>query len=542
MQRLDREIELRPLLEGLLRALPDFLANQRWFGGKARAIRGTKTVDAIGLLDEHASPAYIVIVEVRYTDSTAETYALALKFASRESVAAKSGVDQPALYLPGQADDDEIVLVDALWDRDFSLLLLDSLERRRVFRGSRGELRAIPTHALDRLVSRGAPGVSLEPALLKREQSNTSIRYGDRLIMKFFRRLEEGANPDVEIGAFLTERTSFAQVPALGGSFEYAGDGEPVSVAIVQAFVPNQGDAWSYTLEVLASYFEGIFDDGFELEVPRKPLLDLAREAVPARALGVLGGYLDSARLLGRRTAELHLALASNTEDPNFAPEPLSMSWQRIIGDAMSEQSERAFILVRDRLEGLPVPAREQAENALRLQRWIEKRLSRFVGRPIDVARIRIHGDYHLGQVLHASRDFVIIDFEGEPARPLSERRTKRLALLDVAGMLRSFHYAAETARISASSTRGLSSQALRPAARYWQRYVSAAFLQSYFSTAGRAPFLPEGREDLEILLDACLLQKVTYELEYEFNHRPDWVSIPLDGILDVAGSGHSFQ
>lgn len=533
----DHKEMLRRVTERLPAILPEFLAAQRWFGGKAHTISATEVLDAVPL-DERASPAFVSVIRVKYLDAPAETYALPLKMISGVPESGEPAAVRPVPSLRLRcAGEDDLVLGDALWDRDFALLLLDSIHRRLTLKGLQGELVAAPTRAFERIL--GGNGASLEPSVMKREQSNTSVVYGDRLILKFFRRLQEGVNPDVEVGAFLTERTHFAHAPAVAGSLLYQRENQPpVSVAVAQAFVPNQGDAWSYTLGEVAAYFERTtLDPTRGAGAPTKRLLDLAREAVPPNAEHLIGRYLDSARLLGRRTAELHAALASDAGDANFAPEPFSLAWRRVLSDAMLEQAERTFLLLSRRLDHLAPPARELAERALRLRRSVQRLMNSVLGREIEVARIRIHGDYHLGQVLHTGGDFVIIDFEGEPARPISERRTKRLALQDVAGMLRSFHYAAETAVLSCAQERGASLEALRASARYWQSYVSAAFLQSYFSSASRVPFLPENREDTELLLDACLLQKAAYELEYELNNRPDWAGIPLQGILGIAAA-----
>jgi len=257
-------------------------------------------------------------------------------------------------------------------------------------------------------------------------------------------------------------------------------------------------------------------------------------------ATDLIGPYLESARLLGERTADLHVVLASASDDPNFVPEPISPFYQRSLQQSMRRLTRQVFQLLRNRLLDVPQALQDKARQLLGLEGKILRRFQSIVGQKSTATRIRCHGDYHLGQVLCTGKDFVIIDFEGEPARPLSERRIKRCALRDVAGMLRSFHYAAYSALLNqeASGTvRPEDIAALEPWARFWYVWVSVVFLKAYLAGATQVPFLPREREELQVMLDALVLEKAIYELGYELNNRPDWVRIPLQGILDlVAG------
>jgi maltose alpha-D-glucosyltransferase/alpha-amylase len=273
----------------------------------------------------------------------------------------------------------------------------------------------------------------------------------------------------------------------------------------------------------------------------QRPLVETSEEEPPAVIKDILGPYLVSTQLLGQRTAELHLALASDTTDPLFAPEPFSAHYQRSIYQSMRSVAGQAFPLLRRRCPTLAAPVRELAQRVLEREAEVGKRFQAVLGRKITAMRIRHHGDYHLGQVLYTGKDFVIIDFEGEPARPLSERRIKRSPLRDVAGMLRSFHYAVYTA-LFAQEAHGVADSQIEirssreSLARVWQIWVSAVFLKSYRDIASRAPFLPRSLEELQVLLDAYLLEKAVYELSYELNNRPEWVRIPLAGILQLLG------
>jgi maltose alpha-D-glucosyltransferase/alpha-amylase len=268
------------------------------------------------------------------------------------------------------------------------------------------------------------------------------------------------------------------------------------------------------------------------------PLVTLAAAGLPPAASDRIGTYLASARLLGTRTGELHTALAQSDE-PSFAPEPYSTLYQRSLYQSMRTHTSETLTLLRRRLGTLPEPLQPRARRLLDLEGAILARFRTIADRKIDAARIRTHGDYHLGQVLYTGRDFVIIDFEGEPSRPVTARRIKRTPLRDVAGMLRSFHYAAFTVLLGTGPggfVRPEDVPVLEPWARFWTQSVSAAFLGSYLETGARQ-LLPRNAPDLQILLDAHLLEKALYELGYELNNRPDWVAVPLTGPLELMES-----
>jgi maltose alpha-D-glucosyltransferase/alpha-amylase len=342
--------------------------------------------------------------------------------------------------------------------------------------------------------------------------------------------LEEGLNPDVEIGRFLTEDTSFAHISQVAGSLEYRrGRGQAMSLAILQDFVPNEGDAWQYTLDSLERYFEGSLSHPAVQAppVPRKHLLSLPKEP-PAMAQEKIGAYLASVQLLGRRTAELHIALASARKNPDFAPEPFTPVYQTSLYQSFRGYTIRTMQLLRERLSLLPEDTQKDARAVLDAEKTIIARYDLVRRDTIQTSRIRCHGDYHLGQVLFTGKDFVIIDFEGEPARSLSERRLKRSPLRDVAGMIRSFHYAAQTAL-----TKQVSDTASQWA-QHWYTWVAAGFLNAYLDTIKPEGLLPEDHDQLRILLDAFLFDKAVYEVGYELNNRPDWVKVPLQGILQM--------
>ena len=513
-------------LEGVLL---DLLPTRRWFGGKARTLRAVEIAEAIPVGDD----AVVALLRVDYADAEAEVYALPLAFAP-----ARRAGDANLLAVARLASDvpeGTGVLYDPLGEPRFSRALLAAIERGERFRSQRGDLVAAPSPVFPELRGEG----DLEPAPLRAEQSNTSIRYDDRLILKIFRKVEPGINPDLEIGRFLTERTDFRHIPRVAGSLEVRQrTGEPVTLGILQEFVSNEGDAWSYTLDALGRYFDRVLTSwqSAAAPLPAGALIDLAEREMSADDFERIGTYVPQARLLAERTAELHIALASGT-GKDFAPEPFSELDQRSLYDSMRSLTKKNLRLLGRKLAGLPEAVRGEADWVLGAEERILERFRRLTGRKLAAERIRTHGDYHLGQVLFTGRDFVILDFEGEPSRSLSERRLKRSPFRDVAGMLRSFQYAAYV-KLFEEAAAGVASADAVPTlegwALYWERWVSAAFLHGYLQRARGARFMPASREELEILLDSYLLEKAIYEMGYELNNRPDWLRIPLRGIRQI--------
>jgi maltose alpha-D-glucosyltransferase/alpha-amylase len=370
------------------------------------------------------------------------------------------------------------------------------------------------------------------------EQSNTSILFGDRFILKLFRRLEPGLNPDCEIGQYLTEKTSFNGIPAFAGSIEYlpADAAEPMTLAMLQGLVPNEGDGWKWTVEELDRYYETCstvaFPEnvsgelGHPLDLSERPTSQLARDHV--------GIYLDSAAMLGRRTAELHLALACPTDNPAFAPEPMMPDDLQTQLAELRQHAASVFDVLKERVPYLPDEVVEIAAAVLSRRRRILDHLGNVKIDGLQTQRTRIHGDYHLGQVLRVKTDFVILDFEGEPARSLAYRRSKQCPLKDVAGMLRSFSYAAYGTLINYTARHPEDLARLEPWALLWERFVAAEFLRAYREAAQGAEFLPVDNMDFRKLLDIFLLDKALYEILYELNSRPGWVRIPMLGMMSL--------
>jgi maltose alpha-D-glucosyltransferase/alpha-amylase len=526
----------RSTVEGLL---PAFLRTRRWFGGKARRIKEVEIVEAIPVPVGRATD-FLTLTRVDYTDGDPETYVVTLGFATGDRATHLLENERHRVLAHARVKGVEGVVHESFGDRPFGHALLDAIGRRRVLKGLAGDFVALPGRGYRKL--RGKE--PLEPVPLGAEQSNSSLLFGDRLILKIFRRVDSGVNPDIEIGRFLTEEAGFPHVAAVAGTIEYRPrKGGEMSLAILQDCVENEGDAWRFTLDAVDQYFEEVVTRS---EGERRPpvlrdgtLVSLARGETPPEVQQTMGTYLSASWLLGKRTAEMHLALASDADDPGFAPEAFTPFYQRSLYQSMRNLTERSIGLLKRRLDALPEDVREEARGLASRQAELLRRFRGILERPITALRTRVHGDYHLGQVLRSGADFVIIDFEGEPAVPLGTRRLKRCPLRDAAGMVRSFHYAAHHGLRSLEergTIRKDERSAFEPWVQHWYRWASASFLRGYLEAAEDAAFLPEAEEELEGLLTVYLLEKAVYELGYELNNRPDWVHLPLAGIRQLLG------
>jgi maltose alpha-D-glucosyltransferase/alpha-amylase len=509
----------------LERRLPAILTQRRWFGGKDRRINSVELLESVPVpAHDDSAAGLFLLVRVTYSEGEQETYVV--------PVVARPEPEQPpdrGVLANVETPNGRWMLFDGLRDAGFMSALLHMVERRRRLRGRTGQLSATRT---ERFRGLRGPDV-LSPTASDAEQSNSSIVYGDRMILKVFRRVDEGTNPDLEVGRFLTTAARFANTPPVAGAIEHVMPGrEPMTIAILQGFVPNEGDAWRYTLDTLQAFFEQALASGTEGPPAPAPDTDAARaDRPPPPAPELFSSYLESVRVLGARTAELHGALASRRDDPGFAPEPFSGLDQRAFIQSMRTLGSRVFRALATGAGDV-----ERGRELLAREGELQARVRSLLEGSIGGMRIRCHGDFHLGQVLYTGRDFVVIDFEGEPSRPLSERRIKRPALRDVAAMLRSFRYAAEHAlRSPALATLGDDlRRPLESWARFWADEVSAAFVRSYMEVAELGRFLPPTQDGVDRLLEAMLFEKALFEIEYELSHRPDWLSTPVHGVLEL--------
>jgi maltose alpha-D-glucosyltransferase/alpha-amylase len=350
--------------------------------------------------------------------------------------------------------------------------------------------------------------------VLKSEQSNSSVAYGTRYFLKLYRKWERGAHPEVRLVRHLSETTDFDALARFGGALSLQGNEGVGVVGLLVDYTAHQGDGWQHALDSLARFFERV---------------STAEAASPGALRELIGGvYPDRVRQLGERTGELHWALGGNSDEPGFAPEAFTGHSQRALYQSMRSALGRALRSLRRALPDFSEPVRAAAKRVLASEPELLAHQARLLGTPLKACKILIHGDYHLGQVLNTGKDFVVIDFEGEPRRSIGERSLKRPALQDVAGMVRSFDYAA---RVALGRERPEDQPKLEFWADAWSRSMAELFVGAYREKTRGAVFVPESLREFDLLLETLVLDKALYELEYELAYRPDLVGIPLRAI-----------
>jgi maltose alpha-D-glucosyltransferase/alpha-amylase len=536
-----QEVLESPAVRELEVLLQDYIPPRRWFGGKTHLIKSVRISERIPIPSK-AGMSFLLFVDLDYVQGDPERYLIPLAFAEGDE-AAKLQLERPHLVIARlrlRKNGVEGVIYDGIASRDFAHTLLDTMGRRRALKGTAGELRGFSLDTFRKLHAEGSE--TPEPLVGRAEQSNSAIHFADKFILKTFRRLESGVNPDIEINRFLAKR-EFPHAPPLAGGLVYrARNGQETSIGILSGFAANCRDGWEFTLGALGRYYERIGSLAPEQRVPPRiesSLLDAVDLEIPVLVEERLGTYVESARLLGERTAALHLCLAIDKDDKDFAPEPFNPFYQRSLFQSMRNLAVQNLGLLRGKMKNVPEAARAEAEKIIALQPEIIKRLRTVADQRLSGTRMRIHGDYHLGQVLHTGKDFLIIDFEGEPARSLGERRFKRSPVTDVAGMLRSFDYVAHAALFGQAERGMITSETItwiEPWGRFWTYWTSVIFLKAYLGLARGGDFLPTTNDELKVLLEAKLMNKALYELGYELNNRPDWLRIPMQGILQMVG------
>ena len=507
------------------KVFPLFINKCRWFGGKAKVISKISVSNAIPLKVE-GDTHFLVILEVHYLQRLPELYFLPLTFVLSDSILERVEYTVQSVVCRAEIQGQSGFLMDSSYDRQFRDFLFVNMEK-----GSRLKNDQIGTLEFSQGVFAKLDVGKVESKILKADQSNTAIIYNDKYFFKFYRKIEKEINPDLEIIRFLTENTSFQHAPKYAGSVQYSDESENVMVfGLLQKKVDNQGDAWTMTMDSVGRYYERVITKAKDLTFPElveKPALKF--EETPQMIQEFIGrGFYERVVRLGQRTAEMHRALASDITNPAFKPEKITPHYQRSLYASLRKLLKDRFGLLENAVPSLDPQVRELALKVLALEEPILRSFSEIYHTKITSAKTRIHGDYHLGQVLFTGKDFVIIDFEGEPGFSFSERRLKKSPFKDVAGMMRSFHYAAYGKIILNENYRDRDLELLEQAAEQWQHYVSRFFLGAYMENTGLGTKLSE---ENDVLIRTFLLEKAIYELGYELNARPDWVNIPLKGI-----------
>ena len=502
--------------------LPRYMARQRWFATKDEPVR--RATLAEHALFEHDGRSWLVaLADAEGPRETLRYFvpvALAWEDSEEERVAQLAAASLAKVRQQASVG----VLADALADELFCRAVVHAIGARRDVKAAHGTLRFRPTGAYGQIAAgSAAPLAPAGPPALRALplSSNSVVVLGERLFLKAIRRVRPGVNPELEMGRFLTDVVRFPHCVPVAGSVEHVSkSGIACTLVILQAGVANQGDAWSLAVDKLQRQLEELGTDA------------------QAGAGGVDGGFLLLMGTLGRRTAELHAALAQRTGDAAFDPEPIAAAdvqqWvQHTLADART-----SLELLAERAAALPPELQALAQRVRDSEAALAARIAKAEQVATTGIKTRLHGDYHLGQVLLVNHDFVIIDFEGEPGRSLEERRHKQSALRDVAGMLRSFDYARQTA-LRQAALPDIDRDKREAAARLWEATVRATFLAAYRDAAIAGGLYADAAafDAAAPLLDLFEIEKALYELRYELNNRPDWVGVPLAGIAALGGN-----
>lgn len=509
----------------LRRLLPDYLPTQRWFTSK-----GKRITDCQCLYCFRFSPTvYLTVISVGFSDATRELYQLPLAFVGLTSEVAKTTQSEnpDRILARAAAPNDDRLLIDAVALPDF---------RHDLFHAIRTEQNSpvgLKFDAGQRLRAEGTTVTSRVPPI---DTSNTAIIYNDRFFFKLFRKLDPGLNPDLELIRYLSERAGYAHCPAYGGSFSVAAtpDTDFINLGMMIGLVENRGDAWAYFQQLTERFYRHLIDSDLAASAPPRHEVVTDYEQFSGAIRNVLDREtFQRAHRLGKRTGEMHLALAAaSANEPELCPEPFTLAYREEVYQAARRLLDRQFNELRYRAAELPPTVKATADSVLLLRELIEKRLAAVRRGQDGLSVTRIHADYHLGQVLVTEDDFVIIDFEGEPLLPIPERRRKRPPFKDLAGMVRSFHYAAMGQLLLNEDYTDTQRQELTNWGEWWFRQIRGAFLNGYMSVAEGADFVPDQHDKREDLLDFFVLEKAIYEVAYELNSRPKWLPIPLKGML----------
>lgn len=503
--------------------LENYIINKRWYGGKASTLKYIEIVHSFKITsDEHTY--YGVLLEVNFKEAFYQHYFMPLSFMAEENL------DTNTVIAPVVMNEQKGYLVDALHQEDFRKLLFD-----KIFHGKKNEESKVTFHKGKNLhhkeyVSSHFMGV---------EQSNTSIVYNDNLVLKIFRRIYISMNPDYEISRFLTQRMNFKHSPAYTGSISIISSEGNITLGLMQELVPNQGDAWKYMLEEVDRIYENLKTK--KIAINKLPDIDLFKRLkigdVPHEIIDWAGlSIFLKIRTLATRTAEMHIALGGDTTETAFTPLTYNGDYSVWLKNRLTYQFQNRLNILENNLHKLDGLSLELANQFLDNKKEIRKAFLDFDWTQMKSERIRIHGDYHLGQVLVNGDDFFILDFEGEPESTIRDRKVKQPPLKDVAGMFRSFHYAIYATIFNGKDKYPFQQEDLFKAGEILYKYFIGVFLNTYIEVAQDGNLNIGYKKEIDFLLKYCLLEKAVYELGYELNSRPRWSVIPLEGIASIMG------
>jgi len=501
--------------------LENYIINKRWYGGKASALKYIEVVDSFKIVSKK-NTYYGVLLEVNFKEAFYQHYFMPLAFMSEEEL------DTNTIIAPVIMNGHAGFLVDALHQEDFRKLLFDNIVNSSNKTDSKVKL-----HKGEKLVEKEYKSSKFMGV----EQSNTSIIYNNTLVLKIFRRIYISTNPDYEISRFLTERMDFKSSPAYMGSISVALSEGSITLGLMQELVPNQGDGWQFMLGEVDKIFDNLKNK--KIKISKLPDIELFQRLkindVPQEIIDWAGlNIFLRIQTLARRTAEMHIALGSDIHETAFTPTTYNGDYTVWLKNRLTYQFQNRLNILENNLHKLDGLALELANQFLDHKKEIRKVFLDFDWTKMKSERIRIHGDYHLGQVLVNGDDFYILDFEGEPESTIRDRKVKQPPMKDVAGMFRSFHYSIYATIFNNKDKYPYEQEDLFKAGEILFKYFVGVYIKTY-SDVSQAGNLNIGyRKEIDFLLKYCLLEKAIYELGYELNSRPRWAVIPLTGIASI--------
>lgn len=520
--------------------LPRYFQSRRWFRSKDRRYRSIEITEILSIVPNK----YLILsVHIEYTTGDPESYIVPVGSARGDEAQLLQEEHPDSLIAEIRASDgSRTFLYGGVASNEFSSLMLDAFARRKRFTGQAGVATAERNRHFRRLW--GATHPNLEVTVEPSAEVNTTIRYGDRFVLKLLRNVEAGPNPGVEMGQFLTERQPFANAAPFAGSLEYAADtGENTTLAVLHGFVQNEGDAWHHTRDHLTEFLQNApksehSRNDVEKSAPTNIYaLSFVLSEPPELAKELIGPYLSLAEVMGKRNAELHLLLARGSSDPAFAPEPFTDFYRQSLYHSYVALTSRRFEFLRQRYSDLPSELRVLASKVLEQEEAIVSRFRALFDQRVSSQRTRYHGRLHLGHMLVKNGDVVMFDFEGDPDLHISERRIKRCPLRDVASMLHSFGYAVQSAIrqvVSGERNEMAARLRLRVWGRFWYSHVSAAYLRAYWGSASNAPYLPRTEAHQQLLLATNLLERALLDLRSDISSKPELAGMPFRVILHL--------
>jgi len=516
--------------------LPAYLQTTHWFVGKNRQIHSVSIVEK-AIISLEVSNAFLLLVEVSYEDGLPENYTLPLTFV-KEPLAKNIRETCPqALLAQIKVGNERGILCDAFYTPELQHWLFYNMANNAVVTFDKSVIHFTANEGLKEHLN----GRGIKPHIHAGQQNNTSISYDNAFFLKIYRKVDYEINPDIELSKYLTEEVNFSQTPTYVGRIEWMLEKSSVALGMMQVMVENHGDGRSYMLERLNNYIERIlakqsFVANYEgyMDSLTEPV---SYDQVPQELQTLLGGPAsEQSRLLGLRTAMLHMALASGKQQKEFAPEDFSLHYQRSLFASIQSLIRETYQSIDRNIDKLPMEIKTELDGFTRIKNELLTELKKIYAKKFDASKIRIHGNLHLQQILLTGKDIAIHDFGGNPFRGYSERRIKRSPLRDVTSMIRSLYYVAHKAFFNTAQVQKEDVLHLLPFAGLWAHYMSSFFLEAYLEKAQQSSFIPKSREDLQVMLRTFLLEGAVQDLNFELNNRLQYVMVPLrliDSILN---------